>query len=697
MAATIKIIVDSDSGGIGKIKNDISDLGNNAKNAGGGFTVMKGLAVNALTAVAGAVASAAASVAGFVKDSVSAAGSFEANMNQFQAAANLDTTGLEEFQDLFLQLGKELPVSTLEVQEAAITLVKAGIDPAVIRAGALRDSLQFAAAAGMDLAGAAELTTKMLGTFVPMGASVEEQTRFMADAQNLLVKAANASTLDVDRLGDAMLQAAGAAKGAGIEYQDFVTTMGLISPAFGSAAEAGTSFKNLVARFIPSTKKATGLMFDLGLITEETGNRFFDASGKFLGMRNASQVLQDAFAGLSDAERTEALSTLFGNDAKGAAMALISAGAEQYDLFAQKMADANGVQQQAAATQQGFNFAMENMKGSIEALQITIGMALLPVLSDLINNYLTPGINAVMGIAEAFIDAGPMSSEFGEAMDVLGQALGLPANLLQNIVFSVQEFITQATAVLSPIAAFVMQSEVLAPVLFGIGTALAVAVVPALVAAVGAFLSAAAPIAALVAAGALLYQAWTTDFLGIQTLITTWWTETLQPAFAQAQTWLAANLPIAIQTLSAFWTGTLVPAMQQVWAFLNDYIFPVISTLVEVWIAVAKVEIQALAALWTGVLQPALSAVWSFIQDFVLPIWGALFNVAFAVAETEVKALSDLWNTVLQPALSKVWSFIQDKVIPIFESVTKTISDTVGPILTKLSEWLGTEIGRAHV
>ena len=46
--------------------------------------------------------------------------------------------GLDKFKNLFIGLGRDLPVSTAEVQQAAINLVKGGIDPATVAAGGLR-------------------------------------------------------------------------------------------------------------------------------------------------------------------------------------------------------------------------------------------------------------------------------------------------------------------------------------------------------------------------------------------------------------------------------------------------------------------------------------------------------------------------------------------------------------------------------
>jgi len=428
MAATIRIEINSTSGGRGidDTAKGLRDLDSAARSSGSGVSSFGQVVIGALREV-GAIATqslmvAGTAIAGFVKDSIGAAGSFEAGMNTFAAASGTAGEELETFKNLFIDLGKELPVSTQEVQDAATAMVKGGIDPAVVAAGGLRDTLQFAAAAAMGLESAANLTAKQLATFVDQTASAAEKTAFMAMSQELLVKAANASTVDVEQLGEAMLMAGGSAKAAGVSYEDFVTTMGAISGAFPSAATAGTSFNNFLVRMIPSTQNAKDAMEALGLYTEETGSAFYDANGQFIGMRNAAELLQNAFTGLTDAQRNEALATIFGNDAKGAAMALLSAGAEGYDAFAASMANANGIQGQATATQQGFNFAIQNLQGSIEALQITIGSKLLPVLTPLIEQF-TAGVNAVIEFASATLSADDPIAQLSAQFPLLSQAI----------------------------------------------------------------------------------------------------------------------------------------------------------------------------------------------------------------------------------------------------------------------------------
>jgi hypothetical protein len=468
------------------------------KKAEGGFSSLEQIAIGGLRrigeAAINAMAQAGMALVGFGQQSVSAAGQFEDGMNQFAAAAggSLETAGLsvEDFKQLFLTLGQELPVSTKEVQEAAIALVKGGIDPAIIAAGGLESSLQFAAAAGMGLEEAAELGVKMLGTFTSITDDAATKTAFLAESQDLLVKAAGASTLNVEQLGDAMLEAGGQAKAVGLDYVDFVTTMGLISPAFKSAATAGTSFKNMLVRLQPSTTPAKEAFAELGLSTfnaqkamqflAEQGitplsssimdvedallnymeanqmtqaaqekmwaqfdtSVFFDAQGQFIGMAQASQILQDAFVGLSDAQRIQYMQAIFGNDAMGAANALVDAGAAGYQEFARKMMEANGVMAQSAAVQQGLDFQMMQFQGSIESLQISLGLLLIPVLTQLFEHVLVPGVNVLNQIVGAISG----SREAFDSLPAPIQALLAPFLGLSGALNSTSEAVRNAAA-----------------------------------------------------------------------------------------------------------------------------------------------------------------------------------------------------------------------------------------------------------
>jgi hypothetical protein len=348
-------------------------------------------------------------------------------------------------------MGKELPVSTMEAADAAIELAKGGLSPATLQAGALRDTLNFASAAQLGLAESANIAVKQMGTFVEVGASAEEQASFMKMSMDLLTKAANASTVNVDELADGMLAAGGTAKAVGVDYKDFVVAMGALSPAFSSSAEAGTSFKNFLLRLQPTTKTATDEMTKLGLLsldsakmlqylstvgikpagedlgtlvgqistylkesqglknadiekffnTELSTNAFYDATGQLKSMSEVAEILSTATAGLTDQQKSMALSVIFGNDAMNAAVQLSALGAKGVDSFTAAMDKANGVSEMFSETQKGANAASTNFQGTMEALQISMGTNFLP-LQEMMYTRMNDVATVALNMANAF-------------------------------------------------------------------------------------------------------------------------------------------------------------------------------------------------------------------------------------------------------------------------------------------------------
>lgn len=70
-------------------------------------------------------------------------------------------------------------------------------------------------------------------------------------------------------------------------------------------------------------------------------------------------------------------------------------------------------------------------------------------------------------------------------------------------------------------------------------------------------------IMAIVAVGALLYKAWTSDWAGIQTRLTEAWV-VIQPVLQQIWDWLSINIPLAIQAVKDWWDNTLIPAFESI-------------------------------------------------------------------------------------------------------------------------------------
>jgi hypothetical protein len=200
----------------------------------------------------------------------------------------------------------------------------------------------------------------------------------------------------------------------------------------------------------------------------------------------------------------------------------------------------------------------------------------------------------------------------------------------------------------------------LQPILVGIGAALVAVVVPAFIAWGIAAAAAAAstvialapvliPIAAIGLAAAALKIAWDNNFLGIRDTLTAVWNAVL-PVLETLKTWLATNIPVALQALSDVWNNVLLPAITAVWSFVQGSLVPLLESLANVVIAALKLAITALAGLWENVLLPALTTVWGYFNDNILPIIvtvGSKINDFLNPIISTIATAFDTWYTAI--------------------------------------------------
>jgi len=506
------------------------DLGDKSEKGSKGLDGLKQAAIGAAREIGSKLVNAAGeagqAILQFIGDSIGKAGDFEQQMNRFASVtgdALADSgTSLEEFKDLFISLGRELPVSTAEVQQAAIEMAKGGIEPATIAAGGLRDVLNLAAAGELAIADAAEIASKQLGVWVDSAASADEKAAFLTESVDLLSQAANASTVGVEDLALGLANTGKSADIAGLSFRETVTSMALISSGFSSAADAGTSFKTFLARLQPTTDSQAEAFKNLNLLTAEGKSVFYDATGSFIGMDKAAGILKSSLEGMSEAQKTSALNAAFGSDAIRAAAMLADAGAEGYAKMALEMGKAGSAAVQAAKKQQGFNVAMDNAMGSIEALQITVMSAALPALTALINSG-AGAINMLTDFAEATGEGTTWLSSFAEGVN----AYGIPALAgltTATLIYAGVQASTMIPAITATIAKLALQTA-------------------AFLASAEAMLIAIAPYALMAAAVAGVVWAWQDFTSKVQDATTvllesrTWWNEaTLAIADYEAQT-----------------------------------------------------------------------------------------------------------------------------------------------------------------
>ena len=350
------------------------------------------------TTLATGVVAAGAAVAAGLAASVKSAADFEQSMSAVKAVSGATGEEMAQLGKLALDLGKDTSFSATEAAAGLQELVKGGVSIPDIMNGAAKATLNLAAAGGVDLASAAEIAANALNTFNLKGTD-------MAHVSDMIAGAANASAIDVSDFKLSMAAAGAVANTIGMSFDDTAVAIAELGNAGIKGSDAGTSLKTMLLNLQPATKAQTELFRELGLITADGSNQFFDAQGKMKGFADVSQTLQGALKGMTEQQKLATLETMFGSDAIRAAAVFAENGAEGFNTLAESM---QKVSAETVASERLNNLAgdMEALKGSLETAAIGLGTLFLPALRQ-----------AAQGAAE-FVNNGiiPFVEQHGPAM-----------------------------------------------------------------------------------------------------------------------------------------------------------------------------------------------------------------------------------------------------------------------------------------
>ncbi|MCE7982544.1 MAG: phage tail tape measure protein [Caldilinea sp. CFX5] len=695
--------------GISRVEASLGNVGQRANGVGALLGNFGRVAAGA--AVAGVAALGAALTATAV-DGTKMAMDLEAQMSGIAAAMQASREEVEPLKELILSLGMNpnLKVSTLEAAAAIDSLVRNGVAMKEIMEGAAEATVLLSNATGGDFAMSADIMTDVMNQFKGSAGSY-------MDAVNGIVGVTNASKFTIDDYRLAIAQAGGVAASVGVEFGDFNTTIAAISPLFGSGSDAGTSFKTMLQTLIPKSKDAETAMRELGLMTAEGSNRFFDAQGNLKSMADISSILQGALAGLSEEQRNAALSTIFGTDAMRAAVALADSGKVIYTdvaLAAKELGVSqealNGVAAdgitafEALQVQMGQVDALEaaktrmdNTKGALEILggvvetvKIQIGDAFLPVvrqLAEQLATFVSENQGRIVAFFGSFavgvgVAAGYIPTLVQGIFD-LAAWLGSLYTALQTTVAGWQPFIDGVLAVVQPVvdavAGFVSWQDILIVVAGIIGGSVVTTLgglVAALAPVVGAVLGA-------VAAVALMRNAWERDWGGVRTAVTGAW-EAMQPIVTALRDWLATNVPAALTTLQATWSTAwdalpgAVTAAQEVigaaWQTLTDLFGPSIER-IKGALGEMVAGLAPIAPKFTE-LQTAISNMVAAVMPVVQTLGGVIAGVLGVGA---VLALN--WLAAAFEALPDIVGAVIDQVTATVELIATTVSGVTQTII----------------
>ncbi|WP_422444385.1 phage tail tape measure protein [Thermoanaerobacterium sp. DL9XJH110] len=367
--------------------------------------------------------------------SVKSFGDFEQEMLNARSVAGWTEEQFKDLSKYAIKVGADTKFSAKEVAGAMYEIASAGVSASEDVKALLRPIADFAAAGAIQLPEATRAVVAAIQGF-------KLQMQDAAHVADVFTTATQLSMLKANEFDVALGSVAGVAGQVGQSLESAMTGLMAARNVIGSAQDAATSMKSALMSLIAPTSEASNIMNVLGIkLRDAQGNMkpwpqiirefelSFAAAGKlvnqFASFANANDdtmkalaqtygLTKDQAVGLTQAAKqgTKAfqdyvLATIFGTDGIRAVAAGLNAqakamidgrevtlrGADALEYWQKKLEGSAGAAQQAAAVQMsGFNGAMEQLRGSVEAVGLTIG------------NTLAPTVIRIAGIIERVVD-----------------------------------------------------------------------------------------------------------------------------------------------------------------------------------------------------------------------------------------------------------------------------------------------------
>jgi len=266
---------------IGSVNKKLDSIGKVAKTAAK-------IATAAFTAV---------KIGDFVKDAVSVYADFDQAMANTAATAGATDEEYKKLEAAALEMGKKTTKTATEASEALGYMALAGWDVNT-SISALEPVLRLSEATGMDLATCSDLVTDSMSA---LGLTVDELSGYL----DVACKANNKSNQTAQQLMEAYIGCGGVLNNLNVSVEDSATALGVLANRGIKGSEAGNKLNTVLINLTSGTGQAGKMMEKLGISA-------FDSEGKFIGLQETLQLVNEATKGLTEEERNAALAAIGG-------------------------------------------------------------------------------------------------------------------------------------------------------------------------------------------------------------------------------------------------------------------------------------------------------------------------------------------------------------------------------------------------
>ncbi|UXS22614.1 phage tail tape measure protein [Staphylococcus delphini] len=289
---------------------------------------------------------------------------FDDSMRKVKATSGATGKEFDLLRDKALEMGAKTKFSASESADALNFMALAGWDTKEMMSG-IDGVMQLAAASGEDLAQVSDIVTDGLSAF---GLKAKDSSHFA----DVLAQTSSKANTDVAGLGEAFKYVAPVAGSFGFSVEDTSIALGLMANSGVKASQAGTALKSMMTKLAKPTGEAKKTMETLGI-------SITDSEGKMLPFRDITDQLRGSLGGLSKAQQSAAVKTLFGQEAMSGILPIINASDEDYQKLTKSIDNSAGASKRMSGEMEGgIGGSIRKMKSAIESMAISIGDVLAP-------------------------------------------------------------------------------------------------------------------------------------------------------------------------------------------------------------------------------------------------------------------------------------------------------------------------------
>lgn len=651
----------------------IAQVGEKIKNIGGKFEDV-GKKMLPITGAIGGIGAVA----------IKTTADFDSSMSNVSAISGATGKDLEALRSKAREMGAQTKFSASESANAMSYMAMAGWKTSDMLDG-IAGVMNLASASGEDLAKTSDILTDGLTAF---GLSAKDSGR-MAD---VMASASSNANTNVSLLGESYKYCASTAGAMGYSLEDITESLGLMANAGVKGSQAGTSLKTAMINLAKPTNAMQQAMDKYGIsITNSDGS-----------MKSWNQVvdnLRSSLGGLSEAEKTSAVATIFGKEATAGMLSVINAGPKDVEKLNTAINNSTGCAKEMADTMNdNLSGQLTILKSQLEELAISFGEMLMPMIRgvvsaiqgfvDKLNSMNSTQRTIILVILAVVASIGPLLIAIGKVLTAIGTVM----TLAPMIVTAVNGIIAGARA----LWAVLMANPII----------LIVALIASLVAGLIYAYNHCEKFREIVNNA---FNAVKEVVSNVVSALVTFFTETIPNAFTTLKSNVSSILNSIKTVFVTIWDGiktvvsTAVNAIKTIlmvgFAIIMNILVPIIngyltlfktvfnaikSVVTTVWNAIKRATTTA----WNGI-KNAITLIVNGIKTTITTVFNAIKSVVTKVSNAIKSVITTAWNGI-KSVTSTVWNAIKTAVSTPINAVKSTVSSVVKSIKSTVSSaWNG--------